>query len=110
MSAATAPTGSVRCPRGAGGTPVFGSLEEAVAGLGMRGADELAEALSDVVDPYEISGVELELWEEGGGILVLNGHWTTDVPWPSSFDDLVRHTARLYRQALGAMVESYWEE
>ncbi len=90
--------------------PVFGSLEEAIAGLGMGGADDLADALSGVVDPYEISSVELELWENDGGILVLDGHWTTDVPWPSSFDDLVRHTAALYRQALGAMVESYWEE
>jgi len=90
--------------------PVFGSLGAAVAGLGMGGADDLAEVLSGVVDPYEIFGVELELWDDDGGILVLDGHWTIDVPWPSSFEDLVHHTAVLYRDAIGAMVESYWEE
>ena len=90
--------------------PAFGSLQEAVAGLGIGGARDLAEALSSVVDPYKISGVELELWEDDGGILVLDGHWTIDVPWPSSFQDLVHHTALLYRDAIGAMVKSYWEE
>jgi len=90
--------------------PVFGSLDEALAGLELGGADDLAEALSDVVDPYGISGIELDLWENDGGILVLNGHWTTNVPWPSSFEDLVQCTAELYRQATGAMVEAYWEQ
>ena len=89
---------------------LFDSLEAAIADLGMGGADDLAEALSGVVDPYGISGVELELLEDNGGILVLDGHWTTDVPWPSSFEDLVHHTAALYSNAIGAMVESYWEE
>jgi hypothetical protein len=89
---------------------VFGSLEEAVAGLGIGGADDLAKVLSGVVDPYRISGLELELWGDDGGILVLDGHWTIDVPWPSSFEDLVHHTAALYRHAIGAIVESYWDE